>query len=99
MKLKTLAVLILFTSVISVSGQSEQINEVTISATMRTYVLSAPRYNAELERIFEAGAELKALSGMMAEAIGCGLWMAGCWRRCSIPKAKSGSCLIQGTVS
>ncbi len=60
MKLKTLAVLILFTSVISVSGQSEQINEVTISATMRTYVLSAPRYNAELERIFEAGAEESA---------------------------------------
>ena len=41
-------------------GQSEtdvdNVNDVTISATIRTYVLSAPRASAEFVRSFEAGA-------------------------------------------
>jgi len=53
-------ILAAFALLIPASAQSEELSEVKISATIRTYVLTAPRFNAELARTFEAGAEESA---------------------------------------
>ena len=51
---------VIFALASPLSAQDETINEVSISATIRTYVLIAPRPNAELVGILQAGAEMNA---------------------------------------
>lgn len=57
----------LFALALPVSAQDEPINEVSITATIRTYVLNAPRPNAELIGILQAGAEV-SVYGRNADA-------------------------------
>ena len=56
----TAGVCVLFALASLSSAQDESLSEVKISATVRTYVLRAPRPNAELVATFDAGAESNA---------------------------------------
>ena len=56
----TFLILLLAIAVISASAQNEQLGEVTIAATIRTYVLDAPRPNAEFIREYAVGATQSA---------------------------------------
>ena len=56
----TAGVSVLFALASLSSAQDESLSEVKISATVRTYVLRAPRPNAELVATFDAGAESNA---------------------------------------
>ena len=52
-----LMVIVPFAFALPSSAQDEPISEITITANIRTYVLDAPRADAELHRIIAAGAE------------------------------------------
>lgn len=54
------ALILTFALAFPLSAQDEALTEVSITATIRTYVLDAPRPNAELVGILQAGAELSA---------------------------------------
>lgn len=53
-------VLVVFSLVLPMSAQSESTVQVAITPTIRTYVLDAPRANAELVGILQTGVELSA---------------------------------------